>query len=259
MVGLFDIRGKVAWVTGASSGGLGYYHAMTLAEAGADVVVSDLLSRAVDLNVTKTDLQKKNVNVLALHSDVSKEDDVRNVVSTIEKEFGRIDILVNNAAVSADAPSVEMQLIDWNRVLSVNLTGLWLCSRTTCRLMHKKNVKGKIINIASTYGRQADLEPSAPYFATKAAVINLTRALAVEWAGYDINVNAIAPGYFPTRMTRFVDENPEIKRRFMSRIILKRAGDPVKDLAGALIFLASNASDYVTGQTIFVDGGWTAT
>jgi NAD(P)-dependent dehydrogenase (short-subunit alcohol dehydrogenase family) len=161
--------------------------------------------------------------------------------------------------MSIDKPALEMPLEDWNRVVDVNLTGVWLCSRTACRLMQMKNVRGKIINIASTYGRQADLEPSAPYYATKAAIINLTRALAVEWASHGINVNAIAPGYFPTRMTRIVDENPEIKRRFLSRIILKRAGDPTRDLAGALIFLASNASDYMTGQTIFVDGGWTAT
>lgn len=257
MTDLFDIKGKVAWVTGASYGGLGYYHALTLGDEGAHVVISDLSSRAGDLAETRNRLDGKNVKVLDLYTDVSDEDDVRNTVSTIEKEFGRIDILVNNAGVSADVPSLEMRLKDWNRVLNVNLTGLWLCSRTACRLMLEKNTKGKIINIASVYGRHADFEPSAPYYATKAAVINLTRALAIEWASFGINVNAIAPGYFPSHMTRFVDEDPEIRRRFLSRILLKRAGDPAKDLAGALIFLASNASDYVTGQTVFVDGGWT--
>jgi NAD(P)-dependent dehydrogenase (short-subunit alcohol dehydrogenase family) len=258
MKGLFDIEGKVAWVTGASAGGLGYYHALTLGEAGANVVVSDLSSRATDLDETKNNLQRRGVKVLALHIDVSKEDEVRNAVSTIEKEFAGIDILVNNAAVSVEEPSLEMQLTDWDRVISVNLTGLWLCSRTACQLMVRKKIKGKIVQIASVSGLQADLEPSAPYYATKAAVINLTRALAVEWAQYGINVNAIAPGYFRTRMNRFVDENPELKHRFMSRIPLKRIGDSAKDLAGALIFLSSSASDYVTGHTIVVDGGWTA-
>jgi NAD(P)-dependent dehydrogenase (short-subunit alcohol dehydrogenase family) len=260
MKGLFDIEGKVAWVTGASAGGLGYYHALTLGEAGANVVVSDLSSRATDLDETKNNLQRRGVKVLALHIDVSKEDEVRNAVSTIEKEFAGIDILVNNAAVSVEEPSLEMQLTDWDRVISVNLTGLWLCSRTACQLMVRKKIKGKIVQIASTHGLQvgSDLEPSAPYYATKAAVINLTRALAVEWAPYGINVNAIAPGYFRTRMNRFVDENPELKRRFLSRIPLKRAGDSTKDLAGALIYLSSSASDYVTGHTLVVDGERTA-
>jgi len=182
---------------------------------------------------------------------------VRNAVTVIEEKFGRIDILVNNAAISAEIPALEIRLEDWNRVIGVNLTGVWLCSRTACQSMVRKKVKGRIVNIASVYGLQADVEPSAPYYATKAAVINLTRALAVEWAPYGIRVNAIGPGYFfPTGMTRFQDE--EVKRRYLARIPLRRPGDPQKDLAGALIFLASSASDYVTGQTIFVDGGWRA-
>lgn len=123
--------------------------------------------------------------------------------------------------------------------------------------MVRKTIKGRIVNIASVYGLQADVEPSAPYYAAKAAVINLTRALAVEWAPYGIRVNAIGPGYFfPTGMTRLQDE--AVKRRYLARIPLRRPGDPQKDLAGALVFLASGASDYVTGQTIFVDGGWRA-
>jgi gluconate 5-dehydrogenase len=221
------------------------------------VIISDLLSRTADLAETKNRLERKNIKALALHADVSREDDVRNAVSSIEKEFGGIDILVNNAGVSDSLPSLELPLEDWNRVLSVNLTGLWLCSRTASQLMVRKNIKGKIVNIASVYGHHADFESSPAYYASKAAVINLTRALAIEWAKYGINVNAIAPGYFPTQMTRFVDRNADIKQRFLSRILLKRAGDPSKDLAGALVFLASTASEYVTGQTIFVDGGWT--
>ena len=258
MKDIFDLRGLCAWVTGAGSGGLGHHHALTLAKHGANVVVSDLASRAEDLTQTEDELESEGVKGLALHVDVSSESDVRRAVDEIEKKFGGIDILVNNAGISVDGPALEMKVEGWNRVLDVNLTGVWLCARTACALMVRKNMKGKVINIASVYGIRADLEPSAPYYATKAAVINLTRALAIEWAPHGINVNAIAPGYFPSRMTRFVDEDPEIKRRFLSRIPLKRPGDPARDLAGALIYLASSASDYVTGQTIFVDGGWTA-
>jgi NAD(P)-dependent dehydrogenase (short-subunit alcohol dehydrogenase family) len=256
---IFDISGLCAWVTGASKGGLGHHHALTLARHGANVTISDLSSRAEDLAETKTQLEREGANVLALHVDVSNESDVRRAVNDIEKKFGRLDILVNNAGVSVDGPALEMGLEGWNHVLNVNLTGVWLCARTACALMIRKNIKGKIINIASVYGIRADLEPSAPYYSTKAAVINLTRALAIEWAPHGINVNAIAPGYFPSLMTRDVDESPDLKRRFLSRIPLKRPGDPAKDLAGALIYLASSASDYVTGQTIVVDGGWTAT
>ena len=258
MTNLFDLRGKIAWVTGASLGGLGYHHALTLAEEGVHLAVSDLPSRAIELDETERKLKKKNVKVLNLHTDVSKEDDVRNAVIEIERGLGEIDILINNAGVSVDAPALEMRLEDWNHVLDVNLTGVWLCARAVCESMVRKGIKGKIINIASIYGLRADLEPSAPYYATKAAVINLTRALAVEWAPHGVNVNAIAPGYFPSRMTKVVEENPQIKRRFLSRIPLRRAGDPARDLAGALIFLASSSSDYITGQTVFVDGGWTA-
>jgi len=259
MTDLFDLRGKVAWITGASVGGLGYHHAQTLTEEGVHVAISDLSSRASDLAETESKLRNKHVRVLSLHTDVSKEDDVRRAVADIERELGTINILVNNAGIAIDAPALEMRLEDWNHVLNVNLTGAWLCARTVCELMVRKRVKGKIVNIASTYGLRADMEACAPYYASKAAIINLTRALAIEWAPFGINVNAIAPGYFPTHMTKTVDEDAEVKRRFMSRILLKRAGDPARDLTGALIFLTSSASDYVTGQTIYVDGGWTAT
>jgi gluconate 5-dehydrogenase len=258
MVGLFDLERKVAWITGASYGGLGFYHALTLAKQGAHVVISDLLSRAEDLAQAEGRLKDQGAKAFALYADVSKEEDVREAVTSIEKEFGIVDIIVNNAAVSIDIPALEMRLEDWNRVISVTLTGAWLCSRTACKLMVRKRVKGKIVNIASVYSCQADFDPSAPYYAAKAGITNLTRALALEWASHGINVNAIAPGYFfPTGMTRSLNE--ETKQRYINRIPLRRAGDPTKDLAGALIFLSSSASDYVTGQTIFVDGGWTAT
>ncbi len=258
MTTLFDLHHKTAWVTGAGAGGLGHHHALILATEGADLVISDLASRASDLDETRRKLAAINTRVLTLNADVSKEDEVDSAIRMIENEFGKLDILVNNAAISIDQPALQMGLEDWNRVISVNLTGVWLCSKMAAKLMVAKKIEGRVINVASIYGRQADLEPSAPYYATKAAVMNLTRALAAEWAQYGINVNAIAPGYFPTRMTRFVEEDPEIKGRFLRRILLKRPGDPAKDLAGVLILLASDASAYITGQTIFVDGGWTA-
>ena len=262
MSNLFDLHGKVAWVTGASVGGLGYYQALALAEHGAHVALSDLSSRANDLAEAKSNLERKNLRAIALHTDVTNPDDVRDTVTNIDKEFGRIDILVNNAGVTVDVPALEMRLEDWNRVLNVNLTGVWLCSRATAEAMIKRRIKGKIINIASVGGLGVSaFLPSSPYYATKAAVINLTRALAVEWAPYGINVNAIGPGVFhSTGMTRQPKDAMDDAwiSTVISRTPLKRAGDPARDLAGTLVFLASQASDYVTGQTIVVDGGRTA-
>lgn len=258
MSNVFDVSDKVAWITGASWGGLGYFHAKCLAEAGAHIIATDLPSMTAELAEANARLESNNVTILTMPSDVTSEDDVQAVVNRADKEFGRLDVLVNNAGIGSDQPALDMPLRDWNHVLNVNLTGSWLCAKAVCHFMVKKEIRGKIINIASIYGRQADVDPAAPYYATKAAIINLTRALAAEWARYGINVNAIGPGYFPTRMTREVEESPELKRRFMERIMLHRPGNPETDLRGTILLLASNASDYITGQTIFVDGGWTA-
>jgi len=249
----FEIFGRTAIVTGASSG-LGVTFAETLAESGVDVVIG---ARRYDklVEVAKR-LERLGRRVISVQTDVTKEEDVDRMVRTAMENFGRVDILVNNAGAATVSPSIEMSLEEWNRVINVNLTGVFLCARAAAKEMMKRKY-GKIINIASIYGAVGDVFPSAPYYATKGAVINLTRAFAIEWAPYKINVNAIAPGFFPSEMTAPIFKDEKTLGYIVSKTPLGRTGDPM-DLKAALLYLASPASDYVTGQTFFVDGGWTA-
>jgi gluconate 5-dehydrogenase len=250
----FSIRGQTAIVTGASSG-LGVCFAETLCERGVNIVVA---ARRYDkLSVVAKNLSRKyNVPVVPVQTDVSQENEVIRMVNTAVEEFGSLEIIVNNAGIAALSPSVSMPTEEWRRVIDVNLTGVFLCARTAAREMIKKNY-GKIVNIASIYGAVGDIFPTAPYYASKGAVINLTRALAIEWAQHKINVNAIAPGFFPSEMTESVFKDKQAMQHILSRTPLRRTGEPL-DLKAALTYLCSPASDYVTGQTIFVDGGWTA-
>jgi gluconate 5-dehydrogenase len=250
----FKIKGQTAIVTGASSG-LGVCFAETLAERGVNLVIA--ARRYEKLAKVAEDLADDfNVKVIPVQTDVSQEDQVINMVKTAVEKFGSVEILVNNAGIGALSPSVDMPLEEWKQVLDVNLTGVFLCARTAAREMIKKKY-GKIVNIASIYGAVGDIFPTAPYYASKGAVINLTRALAIEWAPYKINVNSIAPGFFPSEMTASVFQDEKAMQHILSRTPLGRTGDPL-DLKAALTYLSSPASDYVTGQTIFVDGGWTA-
>ncbi len=250
----FAVDGQTAIVTGASSG-LGVTFAETLAERGVNMVIA---ARRYDKLVKVAEDLSKNykVKVVPLQTDVSQEDQVVKMVKTAIDEFGSLEILVNNAGVASISPSVDMALSEWQKVIDVNLTGVFLCARTAAREMVKKRY-GKIVNIASIYGAVGDIFPTAPYYASKGAVINLTRGLAVEWAPYKINVNAIAPGFFPSEMTAGVFQDEAALKHILSRTPLGRTGE-VLDLKAALAYLASPASDYVTGQAIFVDGGWTA-
>jgi NAD(P)-dependent dehydrogenase (short-subunit alcohol dehydrogenase family) len=250
---MFSLKGKVAIVTGGSSG-LGVTFARALAEEGANIV---LAARRLDkLNEVGDDLSRLGVKVRSVQCDVSNQDQVQSLVDETLKTFGRLDIIVNNAGIAAMSPATEIAIEEWNRVVSVNLTGTFLCARTAARQMMKKG-GGKIVNIASIYGAVGDVFPASPYYATKGAVINLTRDLAVEWAPFKINVNAIAPGFFPSEMTEGIFQDPHYLEYINKQTPLGRTGAP-DDLKGAIVFLASQASDYVTGQTIFVDGGWTS-
>jgi len=250
----FDIKGQTAIVTGASSG-LGVAFAETLAERGVNLVIA---ARRYEKLVKVADeiSSKYGVKVVPIKADVSQEDQVISTVKTAIEKFGSIEILVNNAGTASLSPSVDMSLEEWKKVIDVNLTGVFLCARTAAREMIKKKY-GKIVNIASIYGAVGDIFPTAPYYASKGAVINLTRALAIEWAPHKINVNAIAPGFFPSEMTETVFRDENTLKYVLSRTPLGRTGEPL-DLKAALTYLASPASDYVTGQTLFVDGGWTA-
>ena len=250
----FDIREQTAIVTGASSG-LGVTFAETLAERGVNMVIAarryeKLIKVAEDIS------SKYGVKVVPVQVDVSREEQVIKMMKTAIEKFGSIEILVNNAGAASLSPSVDMSLEEWKKVIDVNLTGVFLCARTAAREMIKKKY-GKIVNIASIYGAVGDIFPTAPYYASKGAVINLTRALAIEWAVYKINVNAIAPGFFPSEMTESVFRDEKALKYILSRTPLARTGESL-DLKAALTYLASPASNYVTGQTIFVDGGWTA-
>jgi len=250
----FDIRGQTAIVTGASSG-LGVTFTETLAERGVNLVIAARRYEKL-VKVAEETSRKYGIQVVPVKADVSQEDQVVNMVKTAIEKYGSIEILVNNAGIASLSPSIDMSLEEWRKVIDVNLTGVFLCARVSAREMIKKKY-GKIVNIASIYGAVGDIFPTAPYYASKGAVINLTRALAIEWAPYKINVNAIAPGFFPSEMTEPVFGDEKSMKYILSRTPLGRTGESL-DLKAALTYLASPASNYVTGQTIFVDGGWTA-
>jgi NAD(P)-dependent dehydrogenase (short-subunit alcohol dehydrogenase family) len=250
---MFSLKGKVAIVTGASSG-LGVTFAQALAEAGASL---EIAARRVDkLDEVANRLGSLGVKIKVFQCDVSSEAQVRSLLSDTEQTFGHVDVLVNNAGVAAMMPATDISIEDWNRVVSVNLTGSFLCARESAKRMIRRG-GGKIINIASIYGAVGDVFPASPYYATKGAIMNLTRDLAVEWAPFKINVNAIAPGFFPSEMTEAIFRDPHYLEYVNKQTPLGRTGEP-DDLKGAIVYLASPASDYVTGQVLFVDGGWTA-
>lgn len=250
----FDIKGQTAIVTGASSG-LGVTFAETLAERGVNLVIAARRYEKL-VKVAEELSSKHDIEVIPVKTDVTQEKQVIHMVKTAIDKFGSLEILVNNAGIASLSPSVDMGLEEWRKVIDVNLTGVFLCARTAAREMIKKEY-GKIVNIASIYGAVGDIFPAAPYYASKGAVINLTRSFAIEWTPYKINVNAIAPGFFPSEMTAPIFKDEKALKHILSRTPLGRTGDPL-DLKAALIYLSSPASNYVTGQTIFVDGGWTA-
>ena len=252
---LFDLTGRVAIVTGAGSG-LGVVFATALAEAGAAVVC---IGRRRDrVEHTAACLQERGSPSLAMVTDVTDEAAVRAMVADTLTRFGRLDILVNNAGTATAGPPQDLSLADWQRVIEVNLTGVFLCAREAAKAMIAAGAGGHIINIASILGAVASQPvPAAAYSASKGAVVNLTRDLAVHWAPDGILVNAIGPAYFPSEMTEPFLAQPDMLQEIERRTPLGRVGRP-EELKGAVVFLASDASSYITGQTLYVDGGWTA-
>jgi 2-dehydro-3-deoxy-D-gluconate 5-dehydrogenase len=247
---MFNLENKIAIVTGASSG-IGKSIALTLAEAGANVI---LVSRRIDvLNQLAEQINQKEKKSLAIKADISKKDEVDGMLEKALREFEKIDILVNNAGINRRAPIEIFSEKDWDDVINTNLKGAFLCSQVVGRIMIKHR-KGKIINISSTNSITVG-ENIPAYDASKGGIMQLTKALALAWAKYNINVNAIGPGNFKTEMSRSQYENEDKSKEIISSIPLKRWGDSQKDLSGPIILLASEASDYITGQTIYVDGG----
>jgi gluconate 5-dehydrogenase len=252
---LFDLSGKVAIVTGGGSG-LGRQMANALAEAGADLV---LCARKVErCEETAAEVERLGRRALALSCDVRDPAQVEEVVRSAVAELGRIDILVNNAGTSWGAAPEDVPREGWQKVLDVNLTGTFQFAQQAGRVMIEQGDGGKIVNVASVAafrGAPQAAMNAVAYNASKGGVVALTIDLAVKWAPHGINVNAIAPGWFPTEMSGSTIEAG--RDAFLRRIPLGRFGGD-DDLKGTVVFLASGASDYVTGQTLLVDGGQSA-
>ncbi|MGA2625935.1 MAG: glucose 1-dehydrogenase [Candidatus Bathyarchaeia archaeon] len=249
----FDLSGKVALVTGASRG-IGFAAATALAVAGADIIVCSRKLLALGEVVKEIELLGRKT--LAVQSDVSDPTSVRNMISEACRAFGKLDILVNNAGQISRKPATEWSVQEWTESIDVNLRGTFLCCQEVGRNMILRKEGGKIINVASLLSA-IGVPNIVPYASSKGGVASLTRSLAVEWAKYRINVNAIGPGYIRTELTRTLQEDVTRSSNIVSRIPIGRWGTP-QDLKGTFVFLASPASDYITGQTIYVDGGWTA-
>jgi NAD(P)-dependent dehydrogenase (short-subunit alcohol dehydrogenase family) len=251
---LFSLKGKTAIVTGGGTG-LGLQMASGLAEAGADIVVcSRNLERCRE---AAGKIETLGVKALALRCDLNREDESDQVVRTTVKEFGKIDILVNNSGKTWGASAEDLDLEKWKEVLEVNVTGTFILTQKVGRQMIAQN-GGKIINIVSyagLIGTDPDYLNAIAYNTSKGALVAFTRDLAVKWAGHGIQVNAIAPGWFRTEMSKWSMRHQE--KKMLERILQKRFGGE-EDLKGAIVFLASKASDYVTGQILCVDGGLTA-
>ena len=245
----FKLEGKVALVTGASAG-LGQAIAIALAEAGADVVCH---GNTHTPDLTLEVISQLGKQTLAVAGDLAKKETPRVLVEATLKKFSRIDILINNAGTIRRAPAVDYSEEDWNTVLEVNLSAVFRLSQLAGRAMLEQG-SGKIVNIASLLSFQGGITVPA-YAASKGGVSQLTKALANEWAGKGINVNAIAPGYMRTDNTKALQQDETRNRQILERIPAARWGEP-SDLAGAAVFLASSASDYVNGHVLIVDGGW---
>jgi len=251
---LFGLSGRVAVVSGASSG-LGVGFARALAQAGANLVLA--ARRADRLDALAAELMEAGVEVLPVACDVTDATQVEALKDACLERFGRVDILVNNAGTTEVVPAEDETEEAFLRVLNVNLNGTFYCAQRFGRVMLNAG-QGSIINVASIFGMVGSGSiPQAGYVASKGAVVNMTRELAAQWARRGVRVNAIAPGFFMSEMTEEMFSDERSMAWVRRKTPAGRAGE-VEELAGALIFLASDASSYVTGQTIAVDGGWTA-
>ena len=248
-VSLFDLSGKVALVTGSTSG-LGREIARGMAEAGATIVLNGRNRGRLDEAVAA--FRKKGLNVEGRHFDVISEAAVSEAVAGIERDIGPIDILVNNAGIQRRAPIREMSLANWQQIIEVNLTGVFIVGKAVAGPMLTRK-RGKIINICSLMS-EVGRATIAPYTASKGGVKQLTRAMCAEWAPHNIQVNGIGPGYFKTPLNEALWSDAEFNKWVAARTPAGRWGDP-KELIGVALFLASTASDFVNGQVIYVDGG----
>ena len=249
---LFDISGRKALVTGAGRG-IGRVLALALAEADCDVSILEIDIKSAES--TAKEIKQLGRKSIAIQADVTKKDQVDKAFADTAKELGRLDICVNNAGINIQKPAEELPEEDWDKIVDINLKGVFLCSQAAARIMIPQR-SGSIINIASMSGVAVNVpQKQAVYNASKAGVAMLSRSLAVEWAQYGIRVNSISPGYMKTKMT--LSTMTHLFPVWESLTPMGRLGDP-KELRGAVVYLASDASSYRTGHDLILDGGYTA-
>ncbi len=244
----FDLTGRVAVITGGSKG-LGRAIAMALAGAGADVAITSRTQ--ADLDVVAAALRREGRRALAVRVDVANEDSIRCMVEAVVAHFGHIDILVNNAGIEGTGAVVDMEAAHWDAVMAVNLRGPMLCCKYVGPHMIQRQ-RGKVINVASVLASRV-ARYMAPYTASKGGILQLTRTLALEWIRHNIQVNALCPGYFLTPMNEKFFAT-DTGRRLVASLPIGRLGD-VHEIEGAAVLLASDASSYITGTALYVDGG----
>lgn len=249
---LFGLEGRVAVVTGGASG-IGLASVELFAAAGASVAIIDR-----DAEAARQALAKIGGKGVALGTDVAQESEIEEAVSDVLRELGRIDVLVNSAGTAIRRPAVDVTVEDWDKVMAVNMTGTFLFSRAVARAMIEKGEGGAIVQVASIMGLSGGgLYPNISYQTSKGAVVNMTRALAVEWAPHQIRVNAVAPTYVKTPFIAGLMAQPDLVKRIEAMTPMARLAEP-SEVASAVLFLASPAAAMVTGHTLFVDGGFLA-
>lgn len=248
---LFSLKDKVVIVTGASKG-IGKELAIALAKAGANVAL--IARNEEDLNALTKELKKIGSDAYAVSMDLTKVEGIPSGIKKIHDYYGKIDILVNNAGTNIAVPAIEVSESDWDRVLDINLKSAFFISKSVAEYMIPRN-KGKIINMSSQMALVGYYKRAA-YSSSKGGLMQMTKALAIEWASHNINVNSVAPTFIETPMTKPMFEQEDFLEEVLSRIPMKRLGK-AEDLFGAVIYLSSEASNLVTGHTLVVDGGWT--
>lgn len=255
MKDMFRLDGKIALIMGGA-GGIGEAISEAVSAQGAKVIISSRKQDVIDAAAAKIQAQTGN-EVIAIASDATDEASVEALVKAVVAKYGTIDILVNALGWNIKRDAFDYPMEDWRKLMDINITGLMIACKTVGRLVFKDKKAGKIINLSSVRAISGKAGGNVGYCATKGAVNMITKSLALEWAPFNINVNAIGPALVITQGTIHIKNNPELAEQYKKGVPLGRLGEP-EDMAGAVVFLASDAASFVTGQTIYVDGGVTA-